>query len=226
MSLFCFGAAPPPQPPNHLAVIPDGNRRYSRRRYGNTTRGYEDGVSSLQSLMKWCQRRGVRELSVYCWSSENWSRPPDEVEFCMAQLSRLLDEWVERPTVAVRYCFVSSSPEKIPVALYKKMQRVEEATKAESALVVYLYVSYGFREDAAAAAGPGGYGEHCAVPQTASAPDLLIRTSGECRISNFCMWHLAYTELMFIDTPFPRCTDRTWDWCVRQFSKRARRFGR
>jgi len=223
-----FSSAIPLVIPRHIALIPDGNRRWSRSTFGgDATAGHAKSGDTLTNLVDWCQDRGVKELSVYGWSSENWSRPEDEIQHCMQQLEQTIGEWIEKKdTSNVAYYFVSSSIHKLPTSLREKMQTLHELTQKNSALTVYIYLSYGFLEDLGNIKDGIRFKELSAVPKTASNPDLLIRTGGEQRLSNFIMGHLVYTELCFINHLFPECDSKVWDDCIKQFSQRKRRFGK
>ena len=207
--------------PNHIAVIPDGNRRYSNRCFSNSISGYKQSGESLQCLLNWSLSKGIRELSIFAWSSENWSRPQEQVDGAMKQLDKALDRWLANTQCQIAYCFVSTSPEKINASILNKMHELQLQTATSNDLTVYLYVSYGFSEDVTQMVA----GRESVVPSNMSEPDLLIRTSGEQRLSNFCMHHLRYTELMFIQTLFPECDKKTWDACLKDYSNRNRRYG-
>jgi len=210
--------------PAHVAVIPDGNRRYSQRMFRNTMSGHQKSTDTLHNLVNWCLNNKIAELSVFAWSSENWSRPQSEVSSAMRHFSDMLDKWLTSEQSKVSFHFVSTSPHKIDAAIRTKMNDLRMMTREHSDLKCYIYVSYGFIEDVERAQ-MGDFRVSSAVPSHASDPDVLIRTSGEQRLSNFCMWHLRYTELIFVSALFPDCDDEVWDDCVVEFNARQRRFG-
>lgn len=206
----------------HIAIIPDGNRRFARKK---GFLNYKQGQQVLSELIQWCLTNDILELSVFAWSSENWSRPASEIQLAMQQLELGIDHWLQSTQTEIAFHFVSTSPEKINTKLLQKMLSLQEKTQHYQALQTYIFISYGFTEDIERKPNKN-FKITSAVPNAASNPDLLIRTSGERRLSNFCMWHLAYTELMFIDALFPECTTLTWDKCLEDFCKRKRRYGK
>lgn len=213
--------------PKHIAVIPDGNRRYSRRFFMNSVSGYKNSGESLQRLINWSLAKGIQELSIYAWSSENWTRPKEEIDSAMDQFNTALDKWLTDDQKLISFEFISSSIHKLSSTLRTKMHSLKLQTSPTEAtqLKVYIYVSYGFVEDVERMA-TGNYKSDSVIPNNMSEPDLLIRTSGEQRLSNFCMWHLRYTELMFISPLFPECDEEVWDSCLEEYSTRKRRYGK
>ena len=210
--------------PKHIAIIPDGNRRYSKRLFQNSISGYKDSSLALERLMKWCLTNTISELSVFAWSSENWLRPEVEISSVMQQFDNTLDKWSVDKQEDIAFYFVSTSPEKLKPSIREKMLLCHTKTQQNSKLKVYIYISYGFSEDIEAKQD-GSFRSTSAVPEDASDPDMLIRTSGEQRLSNFCMWHLRYTELIFIKPLFPECDEEVWNACVEEYTSRQRHFG-
>ena len=209
--------------PKHMAVIPDGNRRFARL---NKLKGVEHSKRSLENLLEWCINKNIGELSVFAWSSENWSRPQEEIDTFMDNFLVSLDEWLQKEQQNIRFIFVSSSPHRLNSDIRKKMYDLSLFTQENTKITLYIYVSYGFTEDICQADMCHDFKRQSVVPSWASNPDVLIRTSGEQRLSNFCLWHLTYTELIFVDTLFPACDETTWDMCLDIFSKRSRRHGK
>lgn len=208
--------------PKHLAVIPDGNRRHAQRRGVSS---HDQSGKALQGLVDWCLAHQIAELSVFAWSSENWSRSPEQVEAAMQQFEHVLDKWLASAQTDIAFYFVSTSPHKLSSTLREKMHTLTTVTREHTALKCYVYVSYGFSEDVLQT-NIGDFRASSAVPTHASDPDVLIRTSGEQRLSNFCMWHLRYAELIFIRPLFPDCDDEVWDECMEEYAQRKRRFGK
>lgn len=223
----CLAKEPPTTVPKHIAVIPDGNRRYSKRFFMNSAAGYKQSGESLQRLIDWSLAKGIQELSIFAWSSENWSRPQGEIDGVMQQFDAALDQWLSSEQKQVSFKFISSSAHKLLSTLRVKMHSLKLQTipTESTELKVYIYISYGFSEDVDRMAS-GQYKSDSVIPNDMSEPDLLIRTSGEQRLSNFCMWHLRYTELMFINPLFPECDDEVWDSCLEEYSTRKRRYGK
>jgi len=210
--------------PKHIAIIPDGNRRYSKRLFQDSISGYKDSSLALERLMKWCLTNNISELSVFAWSSENWSRPEVEISSAMQQFDKALDKWSVDEQKDIAFYFVSTSPEKLKLSTREKMLFCHTNTLKNSKLKVYIYISYGFSEDVGLKQADSVRWTSV-VPSDASEPDVLIRTSGEQRLSNFCMWHLRYTELIFINPFFPECDEEVWNGCVEEYMSRQRRFG-
>lgn len=221
----CLVKEPPTIVPKHIAVIPDGNRRYSKRFFMNRVVGYKQSGESLQRLIDWSLAKGIRELSVFAWSSENWSRPQEEIAGAMEQFDKALDQWLVDEQQDISYIFISTTPGKLSSTLRIKMHNLQIQTSAATKLKVYIYMSYGFSEDVDHMT-TGRYKFDSVVPNDMSEPDVLIRTSGEQRLSNFCMWHLRYTELIFVRPLFPECDDTVWDECLEEYSTRKRRYGK
>jgi len=174
--------------------------------------------------MKWCLTNNISELSVFAWSSENWSRPEVEISSAMQQFDKALDKWSVDEQKDIAFYFVSTSPEKLKLSTREKMLFCHTNTLKNSKLKVYIYISYGFSEDVGLKQADSVRWTSV-VPSDASEPDVLIRTSGEQRLSNFCMWHLRYTELIFINPFFPECDEEVWNGCVEEYMSRQRRFG-
>jgi len=219
----CLGANPMDYP-RHIAVVPDGNRRHARRALQSTASGYAYSRKALQTLVDWCLAKNIKELSIFAWSSENWSRPADEVESAMQQFEKALDKWSSDDQNDIAFHFVSTSPHKLNSTLRLKMHTLSTTTRENTKLKCYIYASYGFAEDVERVK-IGNFRVSSAVPDHATDPDVLIRTSGERRLSNFCLWHLRYTELIFIPTLFPDCDAEVWDDCMVEYSSRQRRYG-
>lgn len=211
--------------PNHIAVIPDGNRRYARRAFQDAGSSHEHTGKALECLVDWCLDKGIGELSIFAWSSENWSRPEEEIASTMNQIGRVLDKWLRSEQTDIAFHFVSTSPHKLNSAIQQKMHDLNAITRSHKNLKCYIYLSYGFSEDVQQPQ-IGNFRKSSKVPSSATDPDLLVRTSGEYRLSNFCMWHLRYTELLFIQPLFPECDAEVWDDCAVQYSRRKRRYGK
>lgn len=227
--------------PKHVAVIMDGNGRWARQRALPRSAGHKAGVAATRRVVEGCGERGIEIATLFAFSSENWQRPDNEIAYLIdlfvntldAELPRLQDNEVRLRFIGNRRAF--------PEALTEVMAAAERDTAANSALTLVIAMGYGGRWDIMRAAErlaadlatdtqpsePAleerfrGYLELGDLPD----PDLLIRTGGERRISNFLLWHLAYSELYFTDILWPDFDlpdlDRAIDW----FSRRERRFG-
>lgn len=243
------GAAPWPsqleelEPPRHVAVIMDGNRRFGARELGGPLSGHRAGGERLSDFVEWSIEAGVSVLTVFAFSTENWKRSPAEVEGMMALFLELVPGLGERTArLNVRVRFLSSDPTPLPQELREATQRLEALTAACTGLSLNVCLSYGGRGDVAracrqlahqAAAGeldPAAIDEGMVASQLLTGglpdPDVLIRTSGACRLSNFLTYQLAYTELFFLDKHWPEVTREDFFEVVRAYGIRGRRFGR
>ena len=227
--------------PRHIAVIMDGNGRWAAARALPRTAGHGMGVRSVKQIVENCAKRGVDVLTLFAFSSENWQRPREEVSMLMNRFLEALDEEIEglhRNGIRVRFI---GSLEQLSSALRERMENAMRLTAANSGMTLVIAVAYGGRWDIAMAARE--LARRCAAgalqsdandeaaigSQVALAglpdPDLLIRTGGEQRISNFLLWNLAYTELYFCETLWPDFGARELDAAIEHFSRRQRRFG-
>lgn len=227
--------------PRHIAVIMDGNGRWAAKRALPRTAGHGMGVKAVKQIIENCTRRGVQLLTLFAFSSENWKRPRDEVSMLMNRFLEALDTEVdELHRNGIRLKFVGDL-DQLAQALRERMERAMQLTAANARMTLVVAVAYGGRADIAAAARelarrcvagkmqPGQIDEAAVDSVMALAglpdPDLLIRTGGEQRISNFLLWNLAYTELYFCDTLWPDFGDRELGEAIDCFNRRQRRFG-
>lgn len=224
--------------PRHIAIVMDGNGRWARRRLLPRIAGHRQGVESLRRCIRGCAERGVQVLTVFAFSSENWNRPSDEVSGLMELMGKaLVREVPELLRAGIRLHFVGERR-----ALSEGMRRALSQAEADTAgnagnagMVLNVCFNYGGRWDIAqAAARLAERGAPITESALASAmalahvpdPDLLIRTGGEQRISNFLLWQCAYSELYFTDCLWPDFDDAALDEALAAFAGRERRFGR
>jgi undecaprenyl diphosphate synthase len=221
--------------PHHIAIVMDGNGRWATRRYLPRVAGHKKGVDALRACVRHCGERGVKVLTVFAFSSENWNRPPEEVSGLMELLAVALTREVPHlKAEGVRIQFVgdrSALSEKVRAGL----TQAEAATAANTRLVFNICFNYGGRWDVAqAAAKLAARGEPITEQSLDRAmalahvpdPDLLIRTGGEQRISNFLLWQAAYSELYFSDKLWPEFDAAALDAAIADYAKRERRFGK
>jgi undecaprenyl diphosphate synthase len=213
-----------------VAIIMDGNARWAADHGVPVLEGHREGAQTLKRTVKDAVRVGLAELCVYAFSTENWSRPTDEVDGLMAMFAELIgSETPELDEEGVRMRFVGRR-EGLSADLLEKMAWAEEVTAANERLRLYVAFNYGGRAeiiDAAARFEGGGDEEFAAglyAPEMAD-PDLVIRTSGERRLSNFLIWQSAYSELVFDDVLWPDFTIENLQEALREFEARQRRFG-
>jgi undecaprenyl diphosphate synthase len=227
--------------PRHIAVIMDGNGRWAAARALPRTAGHGMGVRSVKQIVENCAQRNVEVLTLFAFSSENWQRPREEVSMLMNRFLEALDEEVDslhRNGIRIRFI---GNLSQLSTALRERMESAMRLTAGNSGMRLVIAVAYGGRWDIAMAARElarrcaAGELQSDAIDEAALGsqvalaglpdPDLLIRTGGEQRISNFLLWNLAYTELYFCDTLWPDFGARELDAAIEHFSRRQRRFG-
>ena len=228
--------------PQHVAIIMDGNGRWARSRGYPRAAGHRASVKVVRRVVEECAGRGVQFLTLFAFSSENWCRPPDEVGMLMSLFLDVLQREVDdlhRNGVRLRFI---GDRELLGNALAQRMRDAETLTAGNSGLGLMVALGYGGRWDltqacrslaAEAAAGtlqPSEIDESRLASRLALSgmpdPDLMIRTGGEQRISNFLLWNLAYTEMYFTDVLWPEFGPAQLDAAFEFFARRERRFGR
>ncbi|MCU0924892.1 MAG: polyprenyl diphosphate synthase [Hydrogenophaga sp.] len=220
--------------PRHVAIVMDGNGRWAKQRFLPRLAGHKQGVEALRRTVQACVDRGIEVLTVFAFSSENWSRPADEVSGLMDLLSMLLEREVAKlHRHGVRLCFPGDRTGLSP-RVVEALQAAENTTAGNQRLVLNVCFNYGGRWDIAQAARRlAAEGreitEQSLCKATALAhvgdPDLLIRTGGEVRISNFLLWQCAYTEFVFTPCLWPAFDTAELDRALADYAGRERRFG-
>jgi undecaprenyl diphosphate synthase len=226
---------PAEKTPVHVAVIMDGNGRWAKQRFQPRAFGHRAGVKSARKIVRSAFRSGVRYLTIFAFSQENWKRPELEVRLLMSLfVSTLMREAQSLHRNNVRLRFIGDHSDFAP-ELREQMAKAAELTRANDGLQLQVAVGYGGQWDIVQAAQRVvTAGAEITVDSLEAqldtvgipAPDLLIRTGGESRISNFLLWQLAYTELYFCDTLWPEFGDAEFGTALRWFADRDRRFGR
>lgn len=221
--------------PHHIAIVMDGNGRWANKRFLPRIAGHKQGVNSLKRCAKACDARGVRVLTVFAFSSENWQRPTDEVSGIMDLFAfALAREVPQLKADGVQLRFIGER-QGLSDKVLRGIEQSEAATAANQRLVLNVCFNYGGRWDIVqAAAKLGAQG----VPVTEASlnqamalahvpdPDLVIRTGGELRISNFLLWQSAYAEFEFVDTLWPDFDEAALDAAIASYAARERRFGK
>ena len=225
--------------PGHVAIIMDGNGRWARRRKRPRHAGHQAGVNSTRTVIEAAVRSGVRALTLFAFSSENWRRPPTEVSRLMELfVSTLGNEAQKLHDNGVRIRFIGDRSAFSP-KLQREMTRAVELTAGNTRLDLNVAVNYGGRWEivnaarelaqrvAAGELAPDAIDEATLAAHLADMPepDLFIRTGGDQRLSNFLLWHLAYTELYFTDTLWPDFGDAEFGAALAAYAGRERRFG-
>jgi undecaprenyl diphosphate synthase len=232
----------PDRIPRHVAVVMDGNGRWARRQGLKRTEGHAKGEEALFDAMEGALEIGVKYFTVYAFSTENWRRPLDEVRFLMNFNENLLlrrrDELHER---GVRIRFAGRRGGRVPARVQRRMDEAEELTRRNKKMTLVIAFNYGGRAELVDAAralavdvadgrlDPARIDEkalarHLYLPDVPD-PDLLVRTSGEYRLSNYLLWQLAYAELYFTDTLWPDFRREHLFEAIAAYQKRERRFG-
>ena len=228
--------------PHHVAVIMDGNGRWAQQRGLSRIEGHKRGKDSVRAVVETARRLGISYLSLFAFSTENWSRPRREVAALMSLLRRYLRTELRKMMKNEIRLLAIGDITRLPESLQQELHASIEATKDNQRMTVVLAVSYGGREDMVQATralardvragrldpedvddrAVGGYLSTAGIPD----PDLLIRTSGEMRISNFFLWQSAYTEIYFTETLWPDFREAHFLEALKVYQQRERRFGR
>ncbi len=233
----------PARLPQHIAIIMDGNGRWARRRHMPRVAGHRAGVASVRSTVETAARIGLPALTLYAFSEENWKkRPKSEVDFLMRLLCRYLKaelRTLNENNIRLRYI---GRRHELPLVVQREMAEASEATNANNGMILTLALNYSarseivdaFRSLAEAAARNGGL-DHLEVTEQAISenlytrdlpdPDLVVRTSGEMRLSNFLLWQLAYAEIYVTQTLWPDFRGIHLLEGIEEYQKRERRYG-
>lgn len=214
----------------YVAIITDGNGRWARARGLPVNEGHSAGADTVKARLRDAAELGVRELTVYSFSTENWSRPAEEIQGLMEMFAtRISEETPELHEEGVRMRFIGRR-EGIAPDLIERMSWAEELTDANTRITLFVAFNYGGRAEIldAACAFEGGSEEDFRkllyAPEMHD-PDLIIRTSGERRLSNYLLWQSAYSELVFRDELWPDFSRAALEQSLAEFSERRRRFG-
>ena len=228
--------------PRHVAIIMDGNGRWAQARGLPRASGHEAGAESVRTVVRECRKRGVEALTLYSFSTENWKRPPEEISALMTLLKRyVLQERAELMEQGIRVRVIGQMS-RLPLFVRKPLGVLCRDSESNRGMVLNLALSYGSRAEMVhairqiaheAVAGriePDAISEHTISNRLYTAglpdPDLLIRTSGELRLSNFLLWQLAYTEIYVTDTHWPDFREDHLESAFAAFGNRRRRFGK
>jgi undecaprenyl diphosphate synthase len=228
--------------PTHVAIIMDGNGRWAKQRLMNRVKGHEKGGETVRRIVRTCREIGIPFLTLYAFSTENWARPKAEVMALMQLFKRFLKK--ERATMLENDIRLSAigQIERLPLEVRKELEAVMAATASKSSLQLNLALSYGGRQElvemtrrVAAQAVAGTLSPEAIDADTVAAnlytagqpdPDLMIRTSGEMRLSNYLLWQLAYAELFVTDTLWPDFSREEFLNILVAYQRRDRRFGK
>jgi undecaprenyl diphosphate synthase len=228
--------------PNHVAIVMDGNGRWAQQRKQPRLFGHREGARSVREIVEICREIGIGYLTLYAFSSENWRRPETEVRGLMSILGRYLDAELPRMLDNDIRLITIGDQQKLPEGVREKLRETIRATAGNSSMTLNLALSYGGRDELVRAvrqiAEKIGAGELEAADvdedtlsshlDTAAIPDpdLLIRTGGEARLSNFLLWQLSYAEIYFTEVMWPDFRREAFFEALRDYQNRERRFGR
>lgn len=227
-----------PTVPRHIAIIMDGNGRWATKRFLPRVVGHVKGVETVREIVEACALRGIKYLTLFAFSSENWRRPAEEVSVLMRLFVTALDREVAKMHANDICLRVVGDLSRFDSNLQKMIANAERKTAQNKRLTVTVCANYGGRWDIMQAVekmvngypGTSSFTEEQLAPYLSMAyapePDLFIRTGGEERISNFLLWQLAYTELYFTDTYWPDFNGEALDAAIASYQQRERRFGR
>lgn len=228
--------------PKHIAIIMDGNARWAKSKNLPLAIGHKNGVENLRKISESCIELGVSYLTVYAFSSENWNRPQEEVNYLM----KLLNEYLEKETQPLMEkdikIVISGNLENLPDATKSKIDQIQNLTKNNKSLILNAAFSYGSRQEIvdatrkiALATATGKisldqideqiFAENLYHPEIPD-PDLIIRTAGDLRLSNFLLWQAAYAELYFSETFWPDFSKKDLLAAIQNFNQRERRYGK
>lgn len=228
--------------PNHVAIILDGNGRWAKKRLMPRNYGHMQGAKTVEKICEEAWDLGIKYLTVYAFSTENWKRPQDEVDALMKLLKNYLKDCIERSNANDMRVRVIGDKTGLNDELREKIVELEEMTKDNKGLNFTIAINYGSRDEMVRAMKKmaldvkegkvlsediseevfEGYLDTNGIPD----PDLLIRTSGEQRLSNYLLWQLAYTEFYFTDVLWPDFSKKDLEQAIAAYNKRDRRFGK
>lgn len=223
------------QVPRHIAIVMDGNGRWASKRFLPRVAGHKQGVDALQECVKICTLRGVKVLTVFAFSSENWERPEDEISGLMELLAKALArEVAQLSKEGIQIHFIGER-DSLSESLKSGFRQAEEATAKNSRMILNICFNYGGRWDIAQAAAKlvaksisitaANLNAEMSIAHVTD-PDLIIRTGGEQRLSNFLLWQAAYSEFYFTDKLWPDFDATALDEAIDSFNQRERRFGK
>ena len=223
------------QIPTHIAIIMDGNGRWAKSRHLPRLAGHREGAKAVERTLKGAQKMGIKFITLYAFSTENWSRPKEEIDGLMTLLSHVLDNYSQQATQQNMRLWVSGSREGLPPAILEKIDHTVKATAGNTGLTVNLALNYGARQEITHAVNlllaegktnisSQDISAHLYQPELPD-PELIIRTSGEERLSNFLLWQSAYSEFYFTPVLWPDFNETELQKAVTEYCQRTRRFG-
>lgn len=228
-----------PKLPKHIGFIIDGNGRWALKRGLSRSKGHKEGFENLKKHIEFVKELGIKNLSVFCFSKENWNRPQEEVDYLMELFNKVLDDFIKEYTAEDKDIRIIISgdmdDERLPLEIRKKAKEIMELTKHKTGFIINPCINYGGRQEILNAVNEIIKNkETCINEQTFEKYlytsellpiDFVIRTSGECRTSNFMPWQTTYSEWYFPKTFWPAFTKKHLIKALKIYTKRNRRFG-
>ena len=227
--------------PKHIAIIMDGNRRWARQRNLPVKLGHKEGAETLKKVVRYANKRGIEFITVYAFSTENWKREKEEVDSLMSLLEYYLDQFSKEADTENIVIKVIGRRKELSEKLLKKIDEVVDGTKNNTGIVFTIALNYGGRDELTTAIKTIAEDaknnklnideinekliSEYLYTKNMPDPDLMIRTSGELRTSNFLPWQLVYSEFLFLDKLWPDFSEEDLENAIQVFSKRNRKFG-
>lgn len=222
--------------PVHIAFIMDGNGRWAKKRGLPRKVGHKFGVEALKTVIAECDNRGIKYVTLYAFSAENWSRPEDEIKTLFDMIKKFADTELNYYIQKGYKVTILGDMAQLPDYVLESLQKVVESSKSNTGMTVNLAINYGGRQEIVTAVNyilQSGIRnvdmqtfEDCLYTAGMPSPDLIVRSSGEKRISNFLLWQCAYSEFVFVDEHWPDFDKKIIDKILEEYSKRDRRFGK
>ena len=228
--------------PKHIAIIMDGNRRWAKKQGKNASYGHKEGAKTLEKIVRYANKIGLKYITVYAFSTENWKRAEEEVSALMMLLQNYLDDYSKRADTENIRVKILGDITALSSGMQKSILRCMERTKDNTGVTFNIALNYGGRDEIVKAVKKiaedvkkegkidvNTINEEVISNNLYTAgmpdPDLLIRTSGELRLSNFLPWQLVYSEFLFVDKNWPDFTEEDLDNAIIEYQKRTRKFG-
>ena len=227
--------------PKHIAIIMDGNGRWAKKRFLPRKAGHAAGARTVEKILEDAHDIGIKYITMYAFSTENWNRPQDEVDALMKLLRKYLSDCIERANKNNMRCMVIGDKTRLDDDIVAKINELEECSKDNDGITFIIALNYGSRDEIRRATTKmamdckeGKLNPEDITEDTISSyldtrgipdPDLLIRTSGEIRLSNYLLWQLAYTEFYFTDVLWPDFNKEELKKAIVKYNQRDRRFG-
>ena len=220
--------------PTHIAFIMDGNGRWAKRHLMPRKYGHKMGVEALKRVIAVCEKLGIKEASFYALSTENWSRPQDEIDALLAMIKKFADEEMKEYVDKNYRIRFMGELHRLPEETQKALESIARAAANNTGIVVNIGINYGGRDEIARAAQKAASAAQPVTVEAISArldtagmsdPDVIVRCAGEKRLSNFMLWQCAYAELVFVDDFWPDFNEETIVRILKEYSGRERRFG-